>query len=301
MMQVKIFTKGDHKILHGDIVDALNSIEDNSVNLIFADPPYNIGKNFNGRKDRWVSRTSYMKWCKQWIGLAINKLKSNGSMYIMSATQFAPDFEFFLRSRIEMKSRIIWSYDSSGVQAKTNFGSLYEPILFCVKDKYKYTFNSKAILIKTKTGAERKLINYRTNPPRPYNKKKIPGNVWHFPRVRYRMEEYEEHPTQKPKVLLERIIKVSSRKNDLVLDLFSGTFTTSLVAKELNRKSIGIEIDEGFVKVGLRRLKIRQQYKKEKLLPVIKPYIRRNSKEKTVEKRTVAGSRIIYLKRKKAV
>lgn len=68
----------------------------------------------------------------------------------------------------------------------------------------------------------------------------MPGNVWNFPRVRYRMSEYENHPTQKPTKLLERIIKASSNENNVVLDPFSGTFTTCFVAKTLNRKSIGI-------------------------------------------------------------
>ena len=74
------------------------------------------------------------------------------------------------------------------------------------------------------------------------------------------MDEYENHPTQKPIALLERIIKASSNEGDIVLDPFSGTFTTSYVAKQLNRKSIGIEIQEEYVKIGLRRLRIISEY-----------------------------------------
>ena len=109
-----------------------------------------------------------------------------------------------------IKSRIVWSYDSSGVQAKNYFGSMYEPILMMVKDQKNYTFNRDDILVEAKTGAKRALIDYRKNPPQPYNQKKVPGNVWEFPRVRYLMDEYENHPTQKPKALLERIILASS-------------------------------------------------------------------------------------------
>ena len=158
-------------------------------------------------------------------------------------------------------SRIIWSYDSSGVQAKNYYGSMYEPILFCVKDKNNYSFNGEDILVEAKTGAKRKLIDYRKSPPQPYNTKKIPGNVWDFPRVRYRMEEYENHPTQKPISLLERIIKASSNKGDVVLDPFCGTFTTCYVAQKLKRKFIGIEIQEEYFKIGLRRLNIADEYK----------------------------------------
>jgi len=98
-----------------------------------------------------------------------------------------------------------------------------------------------------------------------YNSKKVPGNVWNIPRVRYRMEEYEEHPTQKPVALLNRIVTASSHPGDIVLDPFSGTFTTSDVAKKLDRMSIGIEIEEEYVKIGLRRLEICSEYEGQPL------------------------------------
>ena len=85
--------------------------------------------------------------------------------------------------------------------------------------------------------------------------------MWEFPRVRYRMDEYENHPTQKPIALLERIIKASSSPGDLVLDPFSGTFTTSFVAQQLGRNSIGIDIQEDYIKIGLRRLGLAKKYK----------------------------------------
>lgn len=148
---------------------------------------------------------------------------------------------------------------------KKYYGSLYEPILFCVKDENDYIFNAKDIFVEAKTGAKRKLIDYRKNPPQVYNSEKVPGNVWEFPRVRYRMDEYENHPTQKPVALLERIIKASSNKGNLVLDPFSGTFTTSYVAKQLGRRSIGIELQEDYVKIGLRRLELQREYNGKKL------------------------------------
>jgi len=258
---MEIFENGNHKIFWGDAIKVLeNQIADNSIDLIFADPPYNIGKSFNGYKEKWSSDEEYLKWCYKWLDLCIKKLKPNGSFYVMTATQFMPNFDIYLQSKIQILSRIVWFYDSSGVQAKNYYGSLYEPILFCVKDKDNYTFNANEILVEAKTGAKRKLIDYRKNPPQVYNSEKIPGNVWEFPRVRYRMEEYENHPTQKPTALLERIIKASSNENDIILDPFSGTFTTSFVAKQLNRKSIGIELQDEYVKIGLRRLKLQDEF-----------------------------------------
>ena len=259
---MKTFRKDDHKIIWGDAIEALsNEISDNSVDLIFADPPYNIGKDFNGTKGKWKSDEDYHKWSYRWLDLCIKKLKSNGSFYVMTSTQNMPYFDIYLRKSMTVLSRIVWYYDSSGVQAKKYYGSLYEPILFCIKDKKNYTFNSQDILVEAKTGAVRKLIDYRKPVPTTYNSKKVPGNVWEIPRVRYRMNEYENHPTQKPVALLERIIRASSNKGEVILDPFSGTFTTSYVAKKLERKSIGVEIQEEYVKIGLRRLKMASEYK----------------------------------------
>jgi site-specific DNA-methyltransferase (adenine-specific) len=258
---MKVFEKDRHSAILGDVLEALSTwVPDGSIDLIFADPPYNIGKVFNETQDRWQSDEDYLRWCYHWLDLCIQKLKPNGSFYVMAATQNMPFFDIYLRKQLAILSRIIWYYDSSGVQAKRYYGSLYEPILFCVKDKEHYTFNAKDIFVSAKTGAQRKLIDYRKPVPTVYNSVKVPGNVWEFPRVRYRMPEYENHPTQKPIALLERIIKASSNVGDIVLDPFSGTFTTSYVAKQLGRKSIGIEIEEEYVKIGLRRLEIANEY-----------------------------------------
>lgn len=269
---MEILGNNKHKVIFGDAIDALKSLPNDSVDLIFADPPYNIGKIFNGHIEKWKTEELYLKWCYEWLGLCIQKLKSNGSFYVMTATQFMPYFDIFLRKNLTILSRIIWSYDSSGVQAKKYYGSMYEPILFCVKDKDSYTFNSQSILVEAKTGAKRKLIDYRKPTPTVYSSEKVPGNVWEFPRVRYRMEEYENHPTQKPVALLERIIKASSNVGDLVLDPFSGTFTTCFVAKELGRKSIGFEIQDEYVKIGLRRLQLAEEFNGEKLQKEIRTF-----------------------------
>lgn len=268
-----VFEKDGHKIFWGDALQVLaEEIPDASVDLVFADPPYNIGKNFNGRKDKWSSDTEYVEWCYRWLTLCINKLKPNGSLYLMASTQGMPYFDIFLRQQLHILSRIVWYYDSSGVQAKQYFGSLYEPILFCVKNQNHYVFNADDILVEAKTGATRKLIDYRKPVPAPYSVKKVPGNVWEIPRVRYRMPEYEEHPTQKPVTLLERVILASSNPGDFILDPFSGTFTTSFVAQKYGRLSIGIEIDESYVEIGLRRLQILTHYNGKELVRTPKVY-----------------------------
>lgn len=262
---MEIFENNLTKIYFSDCLEALTYIDDKSIDLIFADPPYNIGKKFSKFKDSWNSEKEYIDWCYKWLDLCIKKLKDNGSLYVMNSTQFMPYIDIWLRERMSILSRIVWHYDSSGVQAKNYYGSLYEPILFAVKNPKSYTFNSSDIEIEAKTGAKRKLIDYRKAIPTPYKTTKIPGNTWYIPRVRYRMEEYENHPSQKPEELLERIIKASSNIGDIILDPFGGTFSTSAVAQRLGRKSITIEFQEEYLKIGLRRLGIAKEYKGEKL------------------------------------
>lgn len=263
-------------VYNGDCLACLSDVEDQSVDLIFADPPYNIGKKFGDFLDTWPSDKHYVEWCYQWLELCIKKLKPNGSLYVMTSTQAMPYFDLWLRERISVMSRIVWHYDSSGVQAKKYFGSLYEPIIFCVKDQKNYTFNATDIEVEAKTGAKRKLIDYRKIVPAPYKKTKIPGNTWYMPRVRYRMPEYEQHPSQKPEALLERIIRASTNQGDLVLDPFAGTFTTCAVAQRLGRKSIGIEMQSEYFKIGLRRLGILDTFNGEKLVPLNKSFVRKN-------------------------
>jgi site-specific DNA-methyltransferase (adenine-specific) len=249
------YQNNDHTIYHGDVIDILRQeISDESIDLIFVDPPYNIGKKFSTFHDKWTSDAEYIKWAYQWIDECLRILKPTGTLYLMSSTQAMPYLDLYVRDKLKILSRIVWSYDSSGVQAKRYFGSMYEPILHCVKNPQAYCFNADDILVEAKTGAKRKLIDYRGEVPKPYNPKKVPGNVWEFPRVRYRMDEYEEHPSQKPEALLERIILASSNEGDTVLDPFSGTFTTAAVAQRLGRNSISIESQAEYIKIGLRRV-----------------------------------------------
>ncbi len=253
-------------VILGDCVRALKKIKSNSVNLIFADAPYNIGKDFGNNQDKWDSVKTYVLWCKEWIDECMRALADDGTMYLMTATQHMPYLDVYCSEKYNVLCRIVWTYDSSGVQSKKKFGSLYEPILMINKsNKAKYTFNYQDILVEAKTGAQRGLIDYRKNPPQPYNMEKVPGNVWNFCRVRFKMDEYENHPTQKPESLLSRIIKASSNVGDLVLDPFSGSFTTSAVAVRLGRNAVGIDMNQDYFEMGIRRTGIAYEYKGKRL------------------------------------
>jgi site-specific DNA-methyltransferase (adenine-specific) len=267
-----------NKIYLGDCIQILKDFPNESVNLIFADPPYNIGKLF-GKNGDTLPMKEYIDWCKLWIDECMRILKPTGTFYFMTATQNMPYLDCYASKKYEVISRIVWHYDSSGVQAKKYFGSMWEPILMVVKDRNKYIFNPNEVLVKARTGADRKLIDYRKTPPQPYNGKKVLGNVWKINRVRFKMDEYENHPTQKPEKLLEIIIKASSNEGDLVLDPFAGSFTTCAVAKRLKRNFIGIESEEEYYKIGLRRLELADEYKGEKLTKHKKRKTRNKSKK----------------------
>lgn len=286
---VNMFVEHDFEEIHnqhsmtilGDSIKILKKMKEKSVNLIFADAPYGIGKNFGNDSDVWDSVEEYISWCKQWIDECMRVLKDDGTMYLMTATQHMPYLDIFVSKKYNVLCRIVWTYDSSGVQSKKMYGSLYEPILMINKSqKAKYTFNHNDILVEAKTGAKRKLIDYRKNPPQPYNTEKVPGNVWDFSRVRFKMNEYENHPTQKPEALLDRIIKASSNVGDIVLDPFAGSYTTSAVANKLGRNAIGIELNPEYFEMGIRRTGIATEYKGKRL---IKEKIRKtNAKSKYV-------------------
>ena len=92
---IETYNKDGHTIYNGDAIQVLESkIKDESIDLIFVDPPYNIGKDFNGRKDKWETDQEYLDWCYKWIDLCLGKLKKNGSFYVMTSTQFIPFFDF---------------------------------------------------------------------------------------------------------------------------------------------------------------------------------------------------------------
>ena len=274
----KIIEKKGHVAILGDSLKIMPKIKSNTFKMIFADPPYNIGKIFGKTKEKW-EKEEYIAWCKKWIDESMRVLRDDGVLCFMSATQFMPYLDCYVDERYKVVSRVIWYYDSSGVQSKTSFGSLYEPILIISKNKEKTTFNRKNAMVEAKTGAVRKLMDYRKTPPQRFNTTRIVGNVWEIPRVRFLMKEYETHPTQKPERLLERIISIFTNEKDLILDPFAGTFTSNAVAQRLGRYSVGIEQEEEYYKIGLRRLELAKRYKKETLFKSKKRVTKNKSKK----------------------
>lgn len=235
-----------NKIYNIDCTEYMKTLSDECVDLIIADVPYNIGKDYGNNSDK-QSHENYLENIQIWIDEFYRILKPNGSIFIYTGKQYYPYYYIKIDDKFSIQNQIIWHYDSSGVQTKTKYGSLYEPIIWATKHKRKYTFNKEFAMVEAKTGSKRKLMDYRKNPPQPYNTQKIDGDVWYFTRVRYRMSEYTSHPTQKPLSISNRIINVHSNINDVVYIPFAGSGTEIISCINNNRNYLATEINKQYI------------------------------------------------------
>lgn len=243
-----------NKIYNEDCIIYMQSFPDNSIDLIIADPPYNIGKNYGNKTDK-QSKEEYLRFVHDFIEQSQRILKETGSLILYTGKQYYPYWHIEVEKYMKIINQIIWKYDSSGVQPKNKYGGVYEPIIYAAMDDKKRTFNKEHCMVEAKTGAKRGLIDYRKNPPQPYNTKKIDGDVWEFVRVRYKMSEYTNHPTQKPLSICDRIVKVHSNVNDLVYIPFAGSGSEIESCIRNNRNWIATELNREYIdKIILPRI-----------------------------------------------
>lgn len=236
-----------NKAYHGDCIELMGKIQDNSIDLIFADPPFNIGIKYDNYNDN-RSYGDYHDWSEKWIKETHRILKHNGSIYIAIGDEFAAEINLILkRTGYYFRNWIIWYY-TFGQNQRKKFNRAHTHILYFSKDNKKYTFNDDEIRIPS--ARQLKYNDKRANP-----KGKVPDDVWQISRVCGTFKErVGNHPCQMPEQLLERIIRASSKINEIVLDPFGGTGTTAAVAKRLNRKYITMEISDIYYNVISQRL-----------------------------------------------
>jgi len=236
-----------NKVYLGDCIEIMRTLPSESVDLVFADPPFNIGIKYDVHNDN-MPYEEYYKWSEQWIKEAYRLLKSNGTIYVAIGDEFAAEINIILKnSGFHFRNWIIWYY-TFGQNQRKKFNRAHTHILYYTKDKKHFTFNDKDIRIPS----ARQLI-YKDKRANPIGK--IPDDVWQFPRVCGTFKErIEKHPCQMPEDLLELIIKTSSNVGDLVLDPFGGTGTTAIVSKRLKRNFITMEISKEYYNVILKRL-----------------------------------------------
>ncbi len=229
-------------LIYGDAVEVMSGLPSDSVDLLVADPPYNLGKNYGVTIDSkdWEE---YERFTRLWLAQAVRVLKPTGSIYVFMGVRFISKLFLLMEDSfaLTLNGWITWHY-TQGMGRKIGFSPRHEDILYFTKSSA-FTFNIDDVRIPQKYHRERNNMDGAN-----------PGDVWEFSHVHYCSAEREDHPTQKPEALLERIIKASSREGDTVLDPFVGSGTTCRVAQVLNRRYIGIDINPDYIALSEARL-----------------------------------------------
>lgn len=252
-----------NSIVIGDVYSALNKIENQTVDLLIVDPPYNLDKAFHGNKFKKLDDSEYAKYTEQWIKAILPKLKKTASVYVCCDWKSSLVIGSLLAKYFILRNRITWQREK-GRGAKANWKNSMEDIFFAtVSDEY--TFNIEAV-------KQRKLVlaPYKEDgKPKDWEqtdcgkfRNTCPSNFWDDIAVPYwSMPENTAHPTQKPEKLIAKLILASSNANDLVLDPFAGSSTTGVVASKLDRKYICIEQNPLYCAWAQKRLEMSKKDK----------------------------------------
>ena len=245
----------EHKIIHGDCLEELHKLPDESVDLIFADPPYGLAKKKGlGWKyskhitlqETWdiFGKDEFFEFNLKWVAECWRVLKHGGSFWVSGSFHNIYQLGFILQHMdAKINNSIVWFKPNAQPNITCRmFTESCEHLVWAVKNhsKTKWTFNYEDTKHK---------IDDNLNP-----KGKQTRNVWSIPLTSKKEKWAGEHPTQKPTELLRRVILSSSKEGDLVLDPFVGSGTTSAVAKSLGRNSIGIDKDKKYLEIAKKRL-----------------------------------------------
>ncbi|OQY60235.1 MAG: restriction endonuclease [Desulfobacteraceae bacterium 4572_88] len=226
----------------GDALELFKELDDNSINLIIADPPYNLGKNYGNNRDLRGFK-EYLTFSGKWLAEAYRVLKETGTIYVFMGVRFISYLYDIMDRELPMlfNSWITWHY-TQGMGRKIGFSPRHDDILMFNKSG-NFTFNLDAVRVPQKYYRER-------NNMRGAN----PGDVWQFSHIHYCNENRQNHPTQKPEGLIERMVLASSNEGDTVVDPFAGSGTTLRVCQQLNRDCIAFEINPNYVRMTEERL-----------------------------------------------
>jgi site-specific DNA-methyltransferase (adenine-specific) len=238
----------------GDCLEGLARLENGSVDLAFADPPFNIGYDYDVYDDR-KGADEYLGWSRRWAAEIRRVLKPDGTFWLAIGDEFAAELKLVFHKELgfSLRSWVIWYY-TFGVNCTKKFSRSHAHLFYFVKDPKQFTFNDDAIRVPS----ARQLVYFdtRANPRgrlpddtwilRPQD---VPDgfapeeDTWYFPRVCGTFKERAGwHGCQMPEQLLGRIIRACSNEGDLVLDPFGGSGTTLVVAKKLRRRFLGFEL-----------------------------------------------------------
>ncbi|MCP5494965.1 MAG: site-specific DNA-methyltransferase [Leptospiraceae bacterium] len=247
------------KLFSGDSIEWLKTIESESIDLIFADPPYNIKKAY---WDTFESQEQYVDWSLKWIEQAARVLKKNGSMYVCGFSEILADIKSPTMKFFKTCRWIIWNYKNKA-NLGNDWGRSHESLLHLRKSK-EFTLNIDDIRIPYSEHT----LKYPSHPQaetsqygkgksqlwKPNPKGAKPKDVIEIPTTCNGMHEKTKHPTQKPEELLRKIILASSNVGDIVLDPFIGSGTTSVAAEQLKRKWLGCDLSSEYLDWAIDRI-----------------------------------------------
>ena len=248
------------KLYNRDCIEGMSQMPRASVDLAFADPPFNIGYKYDVYEDR-VAADEYLAWSKKWGEALVHTLKPTGTFWLAIGDDFAAELKLIFQRELGLfcRSWVIWYY-TFGVNCKQKFSRSHTHLFHFVKDGAQFTFNKDAIRVPS----ARQLVYADA---RAHAKGRIPDDtwilrpqdipdsfsaeesLWYFPRVCGTFKERAGwHGCQMPEQLLGRIIKACSDEGETVLDPFGGSGSTLIVAKKLGRRFIGFELSENYAK-----------------------------------------------------
>jgi len=250
-----------------DCIAGMNKLDSGVVDLVFADPPFNIGYEYDSYDDRLESE-KYLDWCRQWTAEVVRVLKPSGTFWLAIGDEYAAELKVMLQQEHQMTCRswVVWYY-TFGVNCKYKFSRSHVHLFHMVKDAKNFTFNTEPIRVPS----ARQLVygDSRANP-----KGRLPDDTWilrpqdlpegfqanedtwYFPRVCGTFKERAGwHGCQMPEQLLGRIIRACSHEDALVLDPFAGSGTTLAVSKKLGRRFLGYELSREYSEQIRKRLR----------------------------------------------
>jgi site-specific DNA-methyltransferase (adenine-specific) len=268
-----------NQIIQGDCIKVLNDGPEGWVDLVFADPPFNIGYLYSGYNDERKTE-DYLKFSEDWMRAVHRALKPSGSFYLAIGDEYAADLCYLARRQIgfHMRNWIIWHY-TFGQQMKQKFAKSHTHILYFTKDADPKNFTFNADAVRVASARQTTYADARANP-----KGKVPDDTWYLrpqetpeeffapdsdtwnvSRVCGTFKEREGwHGCQMPIAVLDRIVKASSNPGDIVLDPFNGSGTTAVSAALLDRKYVGIDQSKEYVEFARKRLQHALEAKEKK-------------------------------------
>jgi len=248
-----------NKITQGDCLELLKQIPDNSVDMTFADPPFNLKKGYKSYKDN-LQFQEYLNWCEQWLAEMVRITKPTGSIFVHNIPKWLTFYAAFLNNIADFKHWVSW--DAPTAPMGKTLQPAHYGILFYAKDckqlkfheiRYPHKRARKSNILAKDYGGKKSMLH-------PFGP--LVSDVWtDIHRVKHNKFR-DEHPCQLPIHLLERIILMSTDENNIVLDPFNGTGTTAIAAKRLGRQYIGFDLDEMYVEITENKLQQETQLSK---------------------------------------